>query len=247
MGRRKKWAKEEKKGKTISWGLLPGPYWLRYLFGAVCIGYCRIDSAPPPHVVQDWIACLRHSRRARRMRNNRAGGDITKWSQQIPSRTCILPFQFEGGTRALAKEVEKAQAMDGDEGQTERGKTSENVGNSVVTMVGRSGPLVSFLFFDPIVFFLFSLFSLLVFWPGFASQGGASTVEQQEQAKKEPRGTEETGKRVIGKANGRRLGCLNEDYLVPESSRYRNMMRNIVGFSARVPSRTIGSPNPCSC
>ena len=53
--------------------------------------------------------------------------------------------------------------MDGDEGQTERGKTSENVGNSVVTMVGRSGPLVSFLFFDPIVFFLFSLFSLLVF------------------------------------------------------------------------------------
>jgi len=104
----------------------------------------------------------------------------------------MLPFQSEGGTRVLSKEVEKAQAMDGDEGQSERGKTSENVGNSVVTMVGRSGPLVSFLFFDPIVFFLFfSLFPYLFFDRGL--QVGEEQVERQEQEKKEPRGTEENG------------------------------------------------------
>lgn len=53
--------------------------------------------------------------------------------------------------------------MDGDEGQTERGKTSENVGNSVVTMVGRSGPLVSFLFLIQLCFFFFLLFPCLFF------------------------------------------------------------------------------------
>jgi len=93
-------------------------------------------------------------------------------------------------------------------GQTERGRRTENVGN-LGSDHGWSVGTPHFLsFFDSFAFFFFfPFFSFTNFSTGFASQGGANRAART--GKNEKRNKEELermGKRVIGRAERRRLG-----------------------------------------